>query len=209
MDATFREWAAGREWAVEIFGGLCAVAIGLTLIRKLLDNQNDSSRKKPSPSDTAQAARFASFQRSYLTVYVIVMLADWMQGTHMYTLYKEYAQQEGSNVQIGTLFFTGFMAAGVLGTFTGPLVDRYGRKRACLVYAALEVVINLLEHVNSFPLLLLGRVLGGISTSLLFSAFEAVSVASLASSVQGPSKPAHIRATATSRCVPALCGRMS
>jgi hypothetical protein len=100
MDATFREWAAGREWAVEIFGGLCAVAIGLTLIRKLLDNQNDSSRKKPSPSDTAQAARFASFQRSYLTVYVIVMLADWMQGTHMYTLYSSYASEDGSSVQV-------------------------------------------------------------------------------------------------------------
>lgn len=36
-----------------------------------------------------------------------------------------------------------------------------------------QVVINILEHFPSMPLLLLGRVLGGISTSLLFSAFEA------------------------------------
>lgn len=35
-----------------------------------------------------------------------------------------------------------------------------------------QVAINSLEHIPSMTLLLLGRVLGGISTSLLFSAFE-------------------------------------
>ena len=59
----------------------------------------------------------------------------------MYTLYTSYAATNAS-VSVGTLFFTGFMAAGVLGTFTGPMVDRYGRKNACLVYAALEVGIG-------------------------------------------------------------------
>lgn len=33
-------------------------------------------------------------------------------------------------------------------------------------------MINLLEHIPSMPILLAGRVLGGLSTSLLFSAFE-------------------------------------
>jgi MFS family permease len=100
------------------------------------------------------------------------MLADWLQGTHMYTLYTKY-QQENASVSVGTLFFTGFAAAGLLGTFTGPFVDTYGRKRACLVYVALELLINSLEHFNDMNLLLVGRVLGGVSTSLLFSAFEA------------------------------------
>ena len=36
----------------------------------------------------------------------------------------------------------------------------------------LEIIINVLEHVNNMPLLLFGRFLGGISTNLLFSAFE-------------------------------------
>lgn len=35
-----------------------------------------------------------------------------------------------------------------------------------------KVAINVLEHIPDMRLLLLGRVLGGISTSLLFSAFE-------------------------------------
>lgn len=34
------------------------------------------------------------------------------------------------------------------------------------------MVINLIEHVPSMPALLFGRVLGGLSTSLLFTAFE-------------------------------------
>lgn len=36
----------------------------------------------------------------------------------------------------------------------------------------MKVLINALEHIPDMRVLLLGRVLGGISTSLLFSAFE-------------------------------------
>ena len=165
--AMLQAFIAGREWAVLSFAVLSAFALACTVARSCF------VVSQPGAKPHKQAKEFAAFQRSYLTVYVVIMLADWMQGTHMYTLYDSYAKEEGSSVQIGTLFFTGFMAAGVLGTFTGPLVDKYGRKRACLVYVALEVMINMLEHVNSMTWLLVGRVLGGISTSLLFSAFEA------------------------------------
>ena len=162
---------AGREWAVGAFVVLVAVALLCMLVRLFVDSR--AAQQKTTVTNQAKAADFASFQRSYLSVYVIIMLADWMQGTHMYTLYSSYAKEEGSNVAVGTLFFTGFVAAAVFGTPTGPFVDRYGRKRACLVYIALELTINFLEHFNHMGLLLVGRVLGGISTSLLFSAFEA------------------------------------
>ena len=69
------------------------------------------------------------------------------------------------------------MSSAVFGTVVGGLIDLIGRKEACLFYCALEVIINLLEHSVSFKALLLGRVLGGISTSLLFSAFESWMVA--------------------------------
>ncbi|CAN0514113.1 unnamed protein product [Laminaria digitata] len=36
----------------------------------------------------------------------------------------------------------------------------------------MKVVINALEHIPDMRLLIMGRVLGGISTSLLFTAFE-------------------------------------
>ena len=32
--------------------------------------------------------KFRKFQLSYLIVYLIIMLADWLQGTNMYTLYS-------------------------------------------------------------------------------------------------------------------------
>jgi hypothetical protein len=37
---------------------------------------------------------------------------------------------------------------------------------------AWQILINVLEHFSNYQLLLFGRVLGGLSTSLLFSAFE-------------------------------------
>ena len=132
-----REWVDKREWAVACFAALSGCALACAIARTVYDR----SVTRQHAAD-ARAAEFAKLQRSYLAVYVVIMLADWMQGTHMYTLYTAYAQEEGSSVSVGTLFFSGFLAAGVLGTFTGPLVDRYGRKRACLVYVALEVTIN-------------------------------------------------------------------
>jgi len=40
------------------------------------------------------------------------------------------------------------------------------------VYLLIEVVVNICEHYNNFPLLMVSRAAGGVSTSLLFSAFE-------------------------------------
>lgn len=109
---------------------------------------------------------FRLFQTQYLTVFLIIMLADWLQGTNMYTLYASYG------VNIGNLFLTGFLSSAVFGTFLGIFVDRWGRRFGCLTFCVLEVIINILEHIPDMRLLLLGRILGGITTSLLFSAFE-------------------------------------
>jgi MFS family permease len=110
--------------------------------------------------------KFNSFRRQYLSVFLIIMLADWLQGTHMYTLYLSY------NVNISALFLTGFLSGAIFAPFLGSAVDKFGRKRSCIVYCVLEIVINIMEHSTNFHLLLFGRVLGGISTNLLFSAFE-------------------------------------
>ena len=111
-------------------------------------------------------SKFDAFKRSYLIVYSVIMLADWMQGTHMYTLYLSY------DVDISKLFLTGFLSGALFAPWMGGVVDTYGRKRSCVVYCILEIVINIMEHSHNQNVLLLGRVLGGISTNLLFSAFE-------------------------------------
>lgn len=73
---------------------------------------------------------------------------------------------------MGTLFLTGFLSSAVFGTFLGIYVDSYGRRLGCIIFCVLEIAINLLEHIPNMPVLLIGRVLGGMSTSLLFTAFE-------------------------------------
>jgi hypothetical protein len=52
-----------------------------------------------------------------------------------------------------------------------------GRKRAALLYVATYSASCLTKHSPNYWVLLVGRLLGGIATSLLFSAFEAWAVA--------------------------------
>jgi Na+/melibiose symporter-like transporter len=125
-----------------------------------------SSTDKEVKDKAALHKEFDSFRRKYISVYLIIMLADWMQGTHMYTLYLSY------NVNISALFLTGFLSGAIFAPFLGSFVDKFGRKNSCIVYCLLEIVINTLEHSTDFNVLLFGRVLGGVSTNLLFSAFE-------------------------------------
>jgi len=138
-----------------------------------IDNAKQQNQKQPNQQQQQQQhhskelhMEFDTFRRKYITVYLIIMLADWMQGTHMYTLYLSY------NVNISALFLTGFLSGAIFAPFLGSAVDKFGRKRSCIAYCVLEIIINLLEHFDDFPTLLIGRVLGGISTNLLFSAFE-------------------------------------
>lgn len=133
---------------------------------KTSDKSDKKSDKVNGKSNADLRKEFDSFRRKYIIVYLVIMLADWMQGTHMYTLYLSY------NVNISALFLTGFLSGALFAPFLGSAVDKFGRKRSCIVYCVLEIIINILEHFDDFPTLILGRVLGGISTNLLFSAFE-------------------------------------
>ena len=163
------------RWAIHLlfFMGALLSVTALAVRMYTPDYERDvdpaASDEKKKDEGTATAKKetdFDAFRRSYLLVYLIVMLADWMQGTHMYTLYLSY------DVNISALFLTGFLSGAIFAPFLGSAVDKFGRKRSCVVYCVLEIVINCLEHTPDFKLLLLGRVLGGISTNLLFSAFE-------------------------------------
>ncbi|KAJ3330563.1 Molybdate-anion transporter [Blyttiomyces sp. JEL0837] len=87
-----------------------------------------------------------AFKKSYLFVYSLVMFSDWLQGAYLYPLYKSY----GYDLQeIAILFIVGFLAS------------------------ALFALSCVTKFYSNFNILLLGRVLGGVGTSLLFSVFEA------------------------------------
>lgn len=151
----------------------CALSLVYTPEEEKEGGEKVSSKKvdKKKANGNADAhqimlGKFQSFRQQYLLVYVIIMLADWMQGTHMYTLYLSYG------VNISALFLTGFLSGAIFAPFLGSFVDKFGRKRSCVVYCLLEIAINLMEGYQNFAILIIGRIMGGVSTNLLFSAFE-------------------------------------
>jgi len=120
-------------------------------------------------SSTGATEAFSKFQMKYLLAWSICVAADWLQGPYVYALYESYGFTREENAR---LFVIGFGASFVFGTFVAGFADSIGRKRAVLLYCFLYIVSCMTKHFNSFPVLVLGRVTGGISTSLLFSAFE-------------------------------------
>jgi len=111
----------------------------------------------------------ARFRRMYLPAFLTAMLADWLQGPFVYALYTNYGIDREHN---GYLFVAGFGASAAVGTFVGAAADQQGRKKFVLLYCGTYLVHCLTKHVNAFGMLTFGRIMGGISTSLLFSVFD-------------------------------------
>jgi len=103
-----------------------------------------------------------------------MMAADWLQGPYVYALYEE---RGFDRAQIGQLFLAGFGSSLALGTVAGSLADRLGRRAMSLAYAAIYALSCLTKHSSDFRVLMAGRLLAGVATSLLFSVFESWVVA--------------------------------
>ncbi|THF97941.1 hypothetical protein TEA_015184 [Camellia sinensis var. sinensis] len=159
-----------------VFGALAAIVAVLELSKNNKDRIN-----------TSQA--FNSFKNNYLLVYSLMMgnsdlnlsivvyvaiAGDWLQGPYVYYLYSTYGYGKG---EIGQLFIAGFGSSMLFGTIVGSLADKQGRKRASVTYCITYILSCITKHSPHYKVLMLGRVLGGIATSLLFSAFESWLVA--------------------------------
>ncbi|CAN0840854.1 Molybdate-anion transporter, partial [Linum grandiflorum] len=144
-----------------VFGGLSAVVALLEF------SKNNKDRVNTSPA-------FNSFKNNYLVVYSLMMAGDWLQGPYVYYLYSQYGYGKGD---IGQLFIAGFGSSMLFGTIVGSLADKQGRKRASITYCITYILSCITKHSPQYKVLMLGRVLGGIATSLLFSAFESWLVA--------------------------------
>lgn len=75
------------------------------------------------------------------------------------------------------LFLIGFVSAGISASFAGTFADRHGRKTACLAYCTIYSFSSMTLLSDNIHVLFLGRVLGGISGTLLWSVFESWLVA--------------------------------
>ncbi|XP_047338900.1 molybdate-anion transporter-like [Impatiens glandulifera] len=144
-----------------VFGGFGAIVLALELSKTSKDRINTSSA-------------FNSFKNNYLVVYSLMMAGDWLQGPYVYYLYSVYGFTKG---EIGQLFIAGFGSSMLFGTIVGSLADKQGRKRASITYCITYILSCITKHSPQYKVLMVGRVLGGIATSLLFSAFESWLVA--------------------------------
>ena len=111
----------------------------------------------------------ARFQRLYLPGFLLAMLADWLQGPFVYALYQGYGIDREHN---GYLFVGGFGASAIFGTVVGSFADKGGRRKYAILYCLIYFGHCATKHWNFFGVLMVGRILGGISTSLLFSVFD-------------------------------------
>lgn len=125
--------------------------------------------KTKSQISSANNPHFKRFQHSFFLVYFMALFSDWLQGPYVYKLYQHYGY--ASN-QIALLYVVGFASSVVFGTTTGPLADRFGRKKMALTFCVMYSFCCLTKLSSQFFWLFLGRVFGGISTSMLFSTFE-------------------------------------
>jgi len=109
------------------------------------------------------------FKRDYLVAYLLAMLADWLQGPYVYALYAFYGFSKADN---GVLFIFGFGSSALFGTFIGGYADKFGRKKFTILYGAIYALSCCTKHFNNFGILIVGRLLAGVATSLLYSVFE-------------------------------------
>ncbi|MES1910032.1 MAG: hypothetical protein MHM6MM_002696 [Cercozoa sp. M6MM] len=154
-----------------------AVCFGLLLCVVMAIRRADISALLSASSASMSDAKrkeFVAFHKNYLLVYALVFMSDWFQGPFVYVLYRHYNY---SHETIATLFVVGFASSFLAGFVVGPFADRVGRRLASLAFCVLYAIGCCLKHSPSLVALTLGRVAAGISTSLLYSVFDAWMVA--------------------------------
>eukprot|EP00931_Biecheleriopsis_adriatica_P007379 TRINITY_DN10866_c0_g1_i1.p1 TRINITY_DN10866_c0_g1~~TRINITY_DN10866_c0_g1_i1.p1 ORF type:complete len:489 (-),score=85.43 TRINITY_DN10866_c0_g1_i1:114-1580(-) len=121
------------------------------------------------PKGEKQSDRVLQFQVTYFGVWSLCIGADWLQGPYVYALYEAYGFAKH---EVAQLFVAGFASSLVFSCVVGSFADRFGRKRACMTYCVVYILSCITKHFNNYWLLMLGRITGGLATSMLFSCFE-------------------------------------
>lgn len=138
----------------------------LVLVAFAFSTFRRTNKSAPCPKNV----QFERLQKRYLIVYYLATFSDWLQGPYVYKLYSDYGYEEED---IAILYIAGFASSSVCGTFVGHMADKYGRKIMCAAFGIVYSLCCLTKISSSFHILLVGRIFGGLSTSILLSTFEA------------------------------------
>ena len=153
----------------------CALALNAVVTyRSIYGKQNESAVSETNAGDDALNKRsqnnlHKSLLMRYLGVYLLAALSDWLQGPYVYALYSAYGYAQRD---IAVLFVAGFGSSMIFGSFVGGMADAGGRKKFVLVFVLTYIASCITKHFHDFNILLIGRFLGGVATSLLFSVFD-------------------------------------
>ncbi|KAH7128464.1 hypothetical protein B0J11DRAFT_549275 [Dendryphion nanum] len=116
-----------------------------------------------------------SFKWRFFAIFLLVNGADWLQGPYIYPIYKD--EKKLPEERVATLFLVGFLSGGISASFVGGLADRCGRRTACLAYCIVYSLSCLTLLSDNIFVLFFGRILGGMSGTMLYSVFESWMVA--------------------------------
>ncbi|KAM0336161.1 hypothetical protein ACHAPQ_004436 [Fusarium lateritium] len=120
------------------------------------------------------AERYFNFRSRFLWAYGLAIAADWLQASiqasYLYSGLKN--SHRLSEPVIACLFATGFVFAGTSTLFIGSMVDKYGSKAMCRYYCIMSSLSCLTMLLGNIPLLFVGRAMGGLANTILYSAFE-------------------------------------
>lgn len=137
--------------------------------KKNRKSSSDGGGDEASLTETQKKAH-NNLIKKYLFVYLMATFSDWLQGPYVYALYSDYGFEQH---EIAQLFVAGFGSSMIFGSFVGGIADQGGRRLFVIIFAVVYLASCVTKHFKNYNMLMLGRLLGGVSTSLLFSVFEA------------------------------------
>lgn len=138
------------------------------------DDENNEARKLL--EDERQ--KRAEITKNYLPVYLLAVFSDWVKGPYAYEVYDCYNYNSREVYWLCSVL--PFASSIVFGTFVcGPIADNGidlrcggGRKQMAMAFALVTIISNVVKHCRNFKASVVGSVLDGVSTSLLFTAFD-------------------------------------
>ena len=141
------------------------------VLARLLQPRDNNAAVSSGESMVAasQEASYRRLRNLYLSVYALATFGDWIQGGFLYALYAEYGY---SMRAVSLIFVVGYASAATVGTYVAAIGDLGGHRRNCVAYGILYSISCLLCNSPSLWALLVGRVLGGVAYSILYTSFE-------------------------------------
>lgn len=167
--------AAAASTPTKLFN-TCLLAVAMLTTTFKVFQAVDSKKTAASSEATTKTKpeSVKELQRKFLSVFWLLRCADWLQGPYFYEVYasKMFGGAPASMAMISRLFLTGFASTAIFGPSVGRAIDSYGRKKGTLAFTVLYAIGALSTKSPLLMVLLFGRVMSGIGTSLLFSAPE-------------------------------------